>query len=330
MRTLSPTMSAASVRAPRGARVVDWLSQYAAFSAILLALLVAAAFAPAFFTAGNIRAVLIQSSVLGIVVVGQTIALIGRGLDMSVAAVMTFTAVLVAQSAASGNVGLLAAQIAVLAIAVGLTNGLLVTWRRVPPFVATFALLIVVDGARLAYTRGQSAGSAPAWLKSIASQSVLGVPLPVILWIVLLAVTYVALTRTTWGRWLYAVGTNREAARHAGVPVNAVVLSSYFATAIAAAAAGVLLTGYVGYVDNTLGADYNLNSMAAAIIGGVAFSGGRGGVIGSAMGALLLAILVNLVVVMGLDLYWQRIIQGGVLVVAVLIQGLRARRSGRA
>ncbi len=330
MQTLAQAASTSSTQSQRGARVVDWLSHYAAFSAIIVALLVAAVFAPAFFSPGNLRAVLIQSAVLGIVVVGQTIALIGRGLDMSVAAVMTFTAVLVAQSTASGNVGLLASQLAVLAIVVGLANGLLVTWRGVPPFVATFALLIVVDGARLAYTRGQSAGSAPAWLKPIASQSVLGVPIPVILWIVLLAVTYVALTRTTWGRWLYAVGTNREAARHAGVPVNAVILSSFFATAFAAAAAGVLLTGYVGYVDNTLGADYNLNSMAAAIIGGVAFSGGRGGVIGSAMGALLLAILVNLVVVMGLDLYWQRIVQGGVLVVAVLIQGLRSRRSGRA
>lgn len=312
----------------RAMRILDWLSRYAAFSTTVLTLIIAAVIAPAFFSAGNMRAVLIQTSILGIVVLGQTVALIGRGLDMSVAAVMTFSAVLVAQSTASGDVPFMLLQLLLLTAVVGLANGLLVTWRRVPPFVATFALLIVVNGARLAYTRGQSAGSAPGWLAAIGSASVLGVPVPVLIWLLLLGTAFVALTSTTWGRWLYAVGSNKEAARHAGVPVNTVIMSTFLITASSATLAGMLLAGYVGYIDNTLGADYNLNSMAAAIIGGVAFSGGRGGVVGSAIGALLLTILVNLLVVLGLDLYWQRIVQGAVLVVAVLIQGLRARRAG--
>lgn len=319
--------SPAATRRVTGGRALDWLSQYAAFSAVLLTLAVAAVVAPAFFSPGNLRTVLIQTAILGIVVLGQTVALIGRGLDMSVAAVMTFAAVFVIQSAGSGNWGLLLAQLVLLAAAVGLANGLLVTWRRVPPFVATFALLIVVDGARLAYTRGQSAGSAPGWLKEIGSGSVLGVPVPVLIWLVLLGVFLVALNKTTWGRWLYAVGSNRESARHIGVPVSTVVISTFLIAAAAAVVAGVLLSGYLGYVDNTLGSNYNLNSMAAAIIGGVAFTGGRGGVIGASMGALLLAILMNLLVVMGLDIFWQQIVQGAVLVIAVVIQGLRARRA---
>ena len=215
------------------------------------------------------------------------------------------------------------------ALAVGLVNGLLVTWRRVPPFVATFAMLIVVNGARLAYSRGQSAGSAPAWVSELGSGAIAGLPIPVAIWLVLFLILAVALRWTTWGRWLYAAGTNREAARHAGVPVSLVVTSTYFVTAAAAALAGILLSGHVGYVDNTLGINHNLNSMAAAIIGGVAFSGGRGGVFGSAMGALLLTIMVNLLVVMGFDLFWQQIVQGAVLVIAVLIQGLRQRRTER-
>lgn len=316
---------AAPDRRGGGGRALLWLSQYAAFGAVVVTLLVAAAIAPAFFTPGNLRAVLIQTAILGIVVLGQTVALVARGLDMSVSAVMTFAAVLIGGPAATGDMGLLALQLVVLVAAVGLANGLLVTWRRVPPFVATFALLIVVDGFRLAYTRGQAAASAPEWLKAIGAGSVAGIPIPVAIWLVLLAVLFVALARTTWGRWLYAVGSNRESARHSGVAVNAVVMSTFFVTAGAAMLAGVLQAGYVGYVDNTLGANYALNSMAAAIIGGVAFTGGRGGVVGSAMGALLLTILVNLLVVMGLDLFWQRIVQGAVLVIAVAIQGLRSR-----
>jgi ribose/xylose/arabinose/galactoside ABC-type transport system permease subunit len=306
-------------------RLLLWLSRYAAFGAVVITLLVAAAVAPAFFSPGNLRAVAIQSAILGIVVVGQTVALIGRGLDMSVSAVMTFAAVLVGASAASGDIPFLVIQLAVLVAAVGLANGLLVTWRRVPPFVATFALLIVVDGARLAYTRGQSAASAPDWAAAIGSGAVLGIPIPVLVWLTLLGIAAVALSLTTWGRWLYAAGSNRDAARHAGVAVNIVVMSTFFVTAVAAMLAGILQAGYVGYVDNTLGANYSLNSMAAAIIGGVAFTGGRGGVIGAAIGALLLTILVNLLVVMGLDLFWQRIVQGAVLVLAVIIQGLRSR-----
>ena len=123
---------------------------------------------------------------------------------------------------------------AVFAVCAGLANGLLVTWRRVPPFVATFALLIVIDGARLAYTHGQSANSAPGWLAAIGSGAFLGVPIPVLIWLVLLVVLFVALALTPWGRWLYAVGSNRESARHAGIPVNAVILSTFFVTALAA------------------------------------------------------------------------------------------------
>lgn len=306
-------------------RSLEWLAQCAAFSGIIVTLLVAVVFAPAFFNSANLRAVLIQTAILGIVVAGQTTTLLARGIDMSVSAVMTFAAVFASSAAMGADMAFLLVQLAALVTIVGLANGLLITWRRVPPFVATFAMLIVIDGARLAYTRGQTATSAPHWLASIGGGAILGVPVPVIAWLVLLVAAFIGLALTPWGRWLYALGSNRDAARFAGVPVNAVTMSTFIISALAAVLAGILQAGYIGYIDNTLGANYSLNSIAAAIIGGVSFSGGRGGVIGSAIGALLLTILMNLLVVMGMELFWQQIVQGAVLLLAVVVQGLRSR-----
>jgi len=132
-------------------------------------------------------------------------------------------------------------------------------------------------------------------------------------------------SRARLGAWIHAAGANPEAARYSGVPVGAVTVSAYVVCAVCAMVAGLLLSGYLGYVDQNLGLNGNLNSIVTAIIGGVAFSGGRGGVMGATIGAVLLTVLVNLVVVAGLAVYWQLIATGLVLVLAVTIQGLRDR-----
>lgn len=310
---------------PNRMRVIGSLSQYAAVATMAFVLLLALVVAPSFYDPGNLRAVLLQTSSLGVIVLGQTVALLVRGLDMSVSAVAAVAGVVVVSATSGGEIVLHVLIAAGLAVAVGLANGLLVTWRRVPPFVATFAMLIVVAGARLAYTHGHTSGSVPRWLRQLGSGSVVGVPVSLLIWLGLAALLTVALTRTTWGRWIYAVGDSRDAARHGGVPVNLVVVSAYVVCAVLAAVGGLLLSGYLGYVDENLANDANINSIAAAIIGGVAFSGGRGTVWGAAVGAVLLTALINLVVVAGLPIYWQLIAGGLVLVFAVAIQGLRDR-----
>jgi ribose/xylose/arabinose/galactoside ABC-type transport system permease subunit len=305
---------------------IDWVSRYAAATTLVAVLCVAAVATPSFYSAGNLRTVALQAAALGVVVLGQTVALLVRGLDMSVSAVIAFSGVLVVSAADPGMATWLLVLAAVVAAVVGSANGLLVAWRKVPPFVATFAMLIVVGGIRLAYTHGQTSGSAPGWLRQLGSGSVGGVPLPIVVWMALLALFWVALARTRWGRWIYAAGANPEAARHSGVPVTTVVVSAYVVCAFCAMIAGLLLSGYLGYVDANLGVNVNLNSITAAIIGGVAFSGGRGGVLGATLGAILLTVLVNVVVVAGLPVYWQVIAMGVVLVLAVAIQGVRDRK----
>ena len=315
----------AAARSVRAVKVVDWLSRYSAISTTTLLLVIAAIVAPTFYSSANLRTVALQASALGIVVLGQTVVLLVRGLDMSVSAVVAVTGVIAASAAGGGDIASSLAVAVVLALVVGLVNGLLVTWRKVPPFIATFIMFIVVSGALLAYTRGQTSGSAPDWLRGIGSGSILGVPLPFVIWIVIGILLFFALTRTIWGRYVYSVGSNPEGSRHAGVPVVAVTMSAYILCALCATVGGLMYSGYLGYIDQNLGNNVNLNSIAAAIIGGVAFSGGRGSVLGAAVGALLLTILTNVVVVAGLNIYWQLIAQGLVLILAVAINGLRDR-----
>jgi ribose/xylose/arabinose/galactoside ABC-type transport system permease subunit len=303
----------------------DWLSRYAAGTTLVVLLLVAAVVTPSFYSSGNIRTVALQTSVIGVVVLGQTVALLVRGLDMSVNSVVAFSGVLVVSAGKPGMVVWFLLLAVLIAAVVGLANGLLVTWRAVPPFIATFAMLIVVGGVRPAYTHGQTSGSVPSWLRQLGAGSVAGVPVPVIVWLVMAVLLWAALRGTHWGRWIYASGTSPEAARHAGVPVAPVMVSAYVLCALCAMVAGLLLSGYLGYVDQNLGANLNLNSLTAAIVGGVSFSGGRGSVWGASIGAVLMAVLVNVVVVAGLPAYWQYIAMGVVLVLAVAIQGLRDR-----
>jgi ribose/xylose/arabinose/galactoside ABC-type transport system permease subunit len=331
-------MSAVSVSAARGARTsgpspaviraVDLAGQWAAPVATLVVLLAAALFVPKFYEPGNLTVVAIQAAVLGIVAVGQMLVLLVAGLDLSVNAVLGLGAVVVIsnQQGFSPLTVLLALAIAV---AVGLTNGLLVAWRKVPPFIATFGMLIFVGGARLAYTHGQASGNVPAWLRVAGIGQIGPLPNATLIWIAILALTGGVLLFTRYGRWIYAVGANYEAARYAGVPTREVVVACYIACSVLALVAGLVLSGYIGYVDQRLGTDFNVNSIAAAIVGGTTFSGGRGNPIGTAAGAILLSILLDLVVVAGIPINWQLAVQGVILVLATAIQGMRGHLLSR-
>jgi ribose/xylose/arabinose/galactoside ABC-type transport system permease subunit len=291
-------------------------------------LLGAALFVPKFYEPGNLTVVAIQAAVLGIVAVGQMLVLLVAGLDLSVNAVLGLGAVIVISNQQGFSV-LTLVEAFLIAIGVGLTNGLLVAWRKVPPFIATFGMLIFVGGVRLAYTHGQASGNVPAWLRVIGIGQIGPLPNALLTWILILLIAGGVLLFTRYGRFVYAVGANSEAARYAGVPTREVVVACYVACSVLALMAGLVLSGYIGYVDQRLGTDFNVNSIAAAIVGGTTFSGGRGNVLGTAAGAILLSILLDLVVVAGIPINWQLAVQGVVLVAATAIQGMRGHLLSR-
>jgi ribose transport system permease protein len=326
----SATIAVHSTTGPSPAfvRAVDLAGQWAAPVASAVVLLMAAVFVPKFYEPGNLTTVAIQASVLGIVAVGQMLVLLVAGLDLSVNAVLGLGAVIVISNQQGFSV-LTVLEALGIAVGVGLANGLLVAWRKVPPFIATFGMLIFVGGARLAYTHGQASGNVPAWLRVVGIGQLGPMPNAALAWILILLLVGAILRYTRYGRYIYAVGANPEAARYAGVPTREVVVACYVACSVLALVGGLVLSGYIGYVDQRLGTDFNVNSIASAIVGGTTFSGGRGNPLGTAAGAILLSILLDLVVVAGLPINWQLAVQGVVLVLATAIQGMRGHLLSR-
>jgi ribose/xylose/arabinose/galactoside ABC-type transport system permease subunit len=308
---------------PRMVRWVDLAGQRAAPIGIIIILIAAALFAPAFYNPTNLKSLAIQVAVLGIVALGETLVLLVRSIDLSVGAVMALGAVIVVQTQ-SGNslIGSIATALGLAAV-IGLVNGVLITKRQVPPFVASFGMMWFIQGARLAYTNGQASGTVPGFLRAISITPVGFIPAALVVFLLLGAVLYFFIRFTRFGRWIYAVGGNPSAAQYAGIHTDWVIIGAHILCSVLALMAGLVLSGYIGYVDLRIGTDYNMNAIASAIIGGTTFTGGRGNLFGTAAGVLLLIALLNLVVVLGLPIHWQYAVQGIVLVAATALQGFR-------
>lgn len=204
-----------------------------------------------------------------------------------------------------------------LGAAVGLVNGLLVSYRNVPPFAATLGMLAVIEGGILVYTKGVPAGQIPSSLRPVALSGVGIVPYSLLICLGVAALLTFVLRRGTYGRKIYAVGRSPEVARRAAISTTTIRVSAYVACSVLAATAGIILSAYVGYVDPKIGGNYNLESIAAAVLGGVAFTGGQGGALGALAGAVFLLGLLNVVTLSSLNPFMQLIVQGVVMLVAV-------------
>jgi ribose/xylose/arabinose/galactoside ABC-type transport system permease subunit len=304
------------------------LEKSAIYIVLVVVILLSSIVSPVFLRERNISNVIRQAAILGVVATGQTFVILGGGIDLSVASVIAFMSILSANLMAGKSEMFLpiAALCLGISLVIGLMNGLFVTWLRVPPFITTLAMALVIQGVRFIYCNGIPKGSIPNELRFFGRGMVLGVPLPVILCIVLALIAWILLKRTTFGRNVYATGGNIRTAFLSGVRIDFVRTMTYVLSSLWAGIAGLILTGYIGFVDNWLGRGYDLNSIAAVVIGGTALSGGKGGVWGSLAGALMTWIMFNNVILLGLDVDAQRIVKGVVIILAVsLYAGLNRR-----
>ena len=302
--------------------------RYGVYGSLALLLLIGLIVRPEVYRPDSLFLILRSASQLGMVALGQTLVMLVAGLDLSVSGVIVLTSVVIAQVGAGQDSRILPGLIAALGFGalIGLANGLLIAKRNVPPFVATLGMLVLIRGAQNAYTQGVPSGEVPNGLKMLNAS--LG-PLPVsfVIWIVFTALLAFLLYMTPFGRRVYAIGSNREAARLSGIPVDRYVIAVYVICTLLVVGSGVILSGYVGYVDRYLGRGFDLDSIAAAVVGGVAFSGGRGSLIAAMAGVLLVTFLSSFLLIIGMDVQAQLIVKGLVVIGAVALYSLAGRQS---
>jgi len=278
---------------------------------------------PRFLTTGNIINVLRQTSINAVIATGMTFVILTGGIDLSVGSILAYAGVIMAALLAT-QLPLLAsiALVLLLGAAIGVLTGLVITKGKVQPFIATFVSMTVVRGATLVFTDGKpmSADVGPAEAFAFLGQGYgFGIPVPIFLMAAVLALAYYVLRHTRFGRYIYALGGNEDAARLSGLRTGLIKTAVYAVSGLLAALAGIILTSRLSSAQPTAGVGYELDAIAAVVVGGTSLSGGSGRILGTLVGALIIGILNNALNLMNVSSYYQMIAKGVIILIAVLL-----------
>jgi len=287
---------------------------------MLLVLCIALSFAsPVFATSNNLLNVALATSVTALLAVGQTFVIILGEIDLSVGSALSFSAAVTALTLQHHSLLLgLAAGIAVGAL-IGLVNGILVTRARMPSFIATLAMMSVLAGLALEVTHGNPVSVSNYDFQNIGQAYAAGVPVPVWIMVVVFVLFGLLLARTRFGRYIYATGDNREAARLSGIPTPLVIVLAFVISGCLAALAGFIITARLSTAEPTAGTGMELEAIAAVIIGGTSLAGGRGDMLGTVVGALILGVIDNGMNLLNVSPFLQSVVKGLVILLAVLL-----------
>lgn len=305
----------------------ELLSRYGIALAFLVLVAALALLSPSFLATSNLLNVLRQIAVNALLAFGMTTVILGAGIDLSVGSVLAFSGAISAGLAVAGwppAVAMIAALGA--GALMGLFNGLFVAFARIAPFIATLGGLTIFRGATLVYTDGRPITGLPGAFEIIGNGVWLGVPVPVWVMLSFLGATHFLLRYTALGRDIYAVGGNEEAARLSGIPVVGVKLFTYAYSGLAAALGALVLTGRLDSAQPTAGAGFELDAIAAVVVGGTSLFGGRGGAAGTFLGAAIIGVLNNGMNLLDVSAFYQQIVKGGVILGALLIDRLVSSR----
>lgn len=292
----------------------------------LLALIVLAVFVtfmnPNFIAPTNLFNLLRQVSTNALIAFGMTFVIITGGIDLSVGSTLALTSAIMAGVIASGFDPLLAMLLSlILGTILGGINGLLITKGKMAPFIATLATMTIYRGLTLVYTDGNPiTGIGDSFIfKYVGRGYLFGIPFPVILMVISFAILYVVLHKTTFGRKTFAIGGNEKASFIAGIKNDRIKIGVYAISGLMASLAGIIITSRLNSAQPTAGSSYEMDAIASVVLGGTSLSGGRGRIMGTLIGALIIGTLNNGMNLLGVSSFYQQVVKGIVIIIAVLL-----------
>lgn len=280
---------------------------------------------PYFMTMNNILNIIRQTSIYGIIAVGMTFVILTGGIDLSVGSILALSGAVAAGLMKNQSVAPLVAALAAILVGagIGLINGLLVTIGRIAPFVVTLGMVTIARGLALIYTKGYPISGFGEGFRQLGGGYFLGIPIPVIVFILMVALAWFILNHTRLGRYTYAIGGNEETVKLSGINVKFYKSMVYVIVGIMSSLSALILTARLNSAEAVAGQGYELDVIAAVVIGGTSLSGGRGSIIGTLIGALLIGTINNGMNLLGISPYFQQVVKGGLIIGAVILDRMR-------
>lgn len=287
---------------------------------LILIVLILSMISSDFMTVGNIFNVLRQVSINALIAYGMTFVILTGGIDLSVGSIIALSSAFAAGMMASGTNSWLAIGIGVLSgTLMGTVNGVVIAKGKVAPFIATLATMTIFRGFTLVYTEAKPITGLPEAFGIIGRGYLFDIPMPVIWMLVAFGALYVILKFTSFGRHVYALGGNEEATRLSGINTNRIKILVYSISGLMASLSGIILTSRLNSAQPTAGTSYELDAIAAVVLGGTSLSGGKGWIVGTLIGAMIIGILDNGLNLLNVSSFYQQVVKGGVILLAVLL-----------
>ena len=302
---------------------MKYMSELTTVIALIILMAVITIINSNFLTANNLLNLLLQVTSNALIAFGMTFVILTGGIDLSVGSILALSSALTAGLLGSGMPVTLAILISlILGCSLGMMNGLLISYGKLAPFIVTLATMTIFRGATLVYTNGNpiTKGLSDTFLFQFLGQGyIVGIPFPVIIMFIVFIVLYVLLHKTAFGKSVYAIGGNEKAAYISGVKLNKVKIIIYSISGIMASISGLIITSRLSSAQPTAGASYEMDAIAAVVLGGTSLSGGKGRILGTLIGALIIGVLNNGLNIIGVSAFWQQVVKGVVILIAVLI-----------
>ena len=302
---------------------MKYMSELTTVIALIILMAVITIINSNFLTANNLLNLLLQVTSNALIAFGMTFVILTGGIDLSVGSILALSSALTAGLLGSGMPVRLAILISlILGCILGMVNGLLISYGKLAPFIVTLATMTIFRGATLVYTNGNpiTKGLSDTFLFQFLGQGyIVGIPFPVIIMFIVFIVLYVLLHKTAFGKSVYAIGGNEKAAYISGVKLNKVKIIIYSISGIMASISGLIITSRLSSAQPTAGASYEMDAIAAVVLGGTSLSGGKGRILGTLIGALIIGVLNNGLNIIGVSAFWQQVVKGVVILIAVLI-----------